>query len=460
MIRPPWKYRVKQADVQGNVLANYGIAYRHALYAFVRIEDDVAGRAWLGATADQVTTAERRPDAIKPDYAINVSVSCNGLRALGLPEPLLKTFPEDFRVGMRARAESLGDTGPNDPQHWEDEVWHTEPHVMVTLFALDQPALDQGRTACLSEERLGSDLAVQHEQPAGLLERPGTGEPMREHFGFADGFAQPTIKGNAGPYSRRGGGTAIRFGRWRDVAPGEFVLGYPAEDGTYADCPAPPLRPNGTYTVVRKLEQRVAAFRDYCRELSPGDPDREEWIAAGIVGRWRDGTPLMKSPNEADPELARDTGPESRVNDFRYKHDPVGETCPLGAHIRRANPRDSLGWQGRLTKRHRIIRRGMPYGRDPAQEECGLMFVCHQASISRQFEVIQGQWLNDGDAFWVGGERDLLTAGDVDEGMTLQGHPPVFLPRPKQPFVVTRGGGYFFTPGIRALRTIAAGAWE
>jgi hypothetical protein len=86
------------------------------------------------------------------------------------------------------------------------------------------------------------------------------------------------------------------------------------------------------------------------------------------------------------------------------------------------------------------------------------MFVCHQSSISRQFEVIQGQWLNDGDAFWLGSEPDLLTCGERGEGMTLQGRPPVFLPRP-EPLVVTRGGGYFFTPGIQALQTIAAGAW-
>ena len=259
MIRPPWKYRVKQADVQGNVLANYGIAYRHALYAFVRIEDDVAGRAWLGATADQVTTAERRPDAIKPDYAINVSVSCNGLRALGLPEPLLKTFPEDFRVGMRARAESLGDTGPNDPQHWEDEVWHTEPHVMVTLFALDQPALDQGRTACRRKK---------------YWLRSGC--PTRATGWAARAPRNRRADASALRLCRRFRGTDDQGQRWGELAQGRRNRDRSAAGATshpespcwatrprtnLRDRPATLLRPNGTYTVEGELEQRVVDFQ-------------------------------------------------------------------------------------------------------------------------------------------------------------------------------------------------------
>jgi deferrochelatase/peroxidase EfeB len=172
----------------------------------------------------------------------------------------------------------------------------------------------------------------------------------------------------------------------------------------------------------------------------------------------------MMSPDIPDDGLAADYGPGGRINDFRYKNDPDGLRCPLGAHVRRANPRDALGWQGRLTKRHRMIRRGMPYGRPPADParpdgvDRGLMFVCHQASIERQFEVVQGQWLNDGDGFWLGVEKDLLTLGGHGEGMTIAGRPPAFLRKPPH-FVTTRGGGYFFTPGINALRTISAGGW-
>jgi deferrochelatase/peroxidase EfeB len=132
--------------------------------------------------------------------------------------------------------------------------------------------------------------------------------------------------------------------------------------------------------------------------------------------------------------------------------------------VRRANPRDTFGWQGRLTKRHRIIRRSMPYGNppaDPAKSDGlprGLMFVCHQSSIERQFEVIQRRWMFDGDAFWLGGETDLLTMGAHAGGMTIPGRPPIFTQKPP-PFVLTKGGGYFFTPGIHTLKSIAVGAW-
>jgi Dyp-type peroxidase family len=244
-----------------------------------------------------------------------------------------------------------------------------------------------------------------------------------------------------------------------------------------------PLRKNGTFTVVRKLEQKVEAFNRYLRDASKGIHGGEEWVAARIVGRWRsDGSPLVKFPNAPKgPDSAEETrnggsssgSDKAPDNDFRYGQDPLGATCPLGAHIRRTNPRDAFGWEGRPTKRHRIIRRGMPYVQERAKPddhedqeaeqagesvERGLMFVCHQASIERQFEVIQHQWLNDGDAFWLGAEPDLLTSGSTGKGMTIHGEPPKFLPKP-EPFIVTKGGGYFFTPGIAALRNIAAAGW-
>jgi Dyp-type peroxidase family len=265
-------------------------------------------------------------------------------------------------------------------------------------------------------------------------------------------------------------------GRWKALAPGEFVLGYRAEDGTRESDPEPSLRRSGTYTVVRKLYQDVAQFNRYLQRHSRGLESREEWLAAQIVGRWRDGTPVELSPDAPRSPREKDFGEKGWVNDFRYKDDLDGVRCPLGAHVRRANPRDAFGWKtrwfrpdARQTKRHRIIRRAMPYGEPPENpahddgEDRGLIFVCHQANIERQFEVVQGQWLNDGDAFWLMDQRDLITSGREPEdpprtGMTIQRQPPVFLPEPR-PLVLNRGGGYFFTPGIRALRTIATASW-
>src|SRR5262249_33925694 len=156
---------------------------------------------------------------------------------------------------------------------------------------------------------------------------------------------------------------------------------------------------------------------------------------------WRDGTPLALSPDAPDPALADDP---ARINDFSFAGDDDGVRCPLGAHIRRANPRDAKGFfEGRLSNRHRIIRRGRSYGpplpadatADDGQER-GLVFVCFNTSIERQFETIQALWVDDGDPFGLGPDKDPLIGCPADgEGkITIQGRPPFFL-RPQPRFV-------------------------
>jgi len=284
-------------------------------------------------------------------------------------------------------------------------------------------------------------------------------------------------------------GTPMRFRRWNLVAPGEFVLGYPGEDGLLQPPPPGPLGSNGSYMVVRKLSQNVGAFYRYLDQAarsSPGMPPagdpsfecereaRRRVIAGKIVGRWPDGRSLVLSDDPLGVGLIDETRPK-RINKFRYhREDQDGAKCPLGAHVRRANPRDSMGFRGQLTRRHRIIRRSMPYGSPyqgplegeadgPADDggwadERGLMFVCFQASIKRQFEIVQGQWLGDGNSFWLDQSKDLLTLGG--DRMMLQGAPPRFIPPPQHPFVATRGGDYFFMPGLAALRALGSAYWR
>jgi Dyp-type peroxidase family len=245
-----------------------------------------------------------------------------------------------------------------------------------------------------------------------------------------------------------------RLWGWRQVRLGEFVLGHRDDDGVVAGRDLPLLR-NGTFMVWRKLEQDVALFRAWIREAAHGDPKEEEWLKAKIVGRWPNGDSLVRSPDGHDPGSGR--------NRFGYGRDLRGLRCPLGAHVRRAYPRDALGWRTERTKRHRLLRRGMAYGpelddrsMEPDGRERGLIFVCLNASIARQFELVQGHWLGDGDAFGLGGERDFLVATpDRASKMTLQGTPPRYLAPPQQ-FVSTRGGEYLFVPGMTALRALAA----
>jgi Dyp-type peroxidase family len=478
-----WRHRheVDQHDLQGNILCGYGNDFGYARYLFVTVGDERAGRAWLGKLADEVTDAFPWGDGYKPLSTLNVALTCRGLHSIGVPQGILDTFPKEFRQGMgtEERARFLGDTGESEPAGWEQGLKPEDPlDILVTLTARDPQVLARRAEALrVDMENTSAKLQVLLEQEAALLDHDHVDVAhQREHFGFADGFSQPAIRGNAGPQTRNGMGTPLRFGGWSEVAPGEFVLGYRGEDGLPPAAPVEPLGRSGSFMVVRKLEQHVERFNDYVREQADkqhveetaklkiggkaNNGDVHEWLAGQIVGRWKDGRSLVLSREPATVGAQADKNYSERINHFRYKPDGDGYGCPLGAHVRRANPRDGFGWQGRLTKRHRIIRRSMPYGRRDEVDR-GLMFICFQASIARQFEIIQGRWLNDGDAFWLGADTDFLTTAPAPR-MTVQieGGPPLLLDAPREPFVTTRGGGYFFAPGLAALRALASAYWR
>jgi Dyp-type peroxidase family len=443
---------VDLADIQGNVLRGY--TYPVAAYLFLRIDDADDARALMQRMLPQVATAEPW-NGHAPETAMHVALTYSGLEALGLPRAILDSFPDVFRGGMAARADRLGDRGPSAPEHWEPGLGTGEAHVLVTVYAIDNERLEHARRAL---KGVGADGAVTviHEQ------RAEASPDGRDHFGFFDGIAQPAVAGS-GVAPRPGDGQPDGRGRWRDVCAGEFLHGYQDEDGGLPAVPAPPFDRNGTFMVYRKLSMDVAAFRRFVEEQGRRYPGGPELLAAKIVGRWRDGTPLEASPDRPDASIAADA---TKINDFSYASDPRGFRCPAGAHIRRANPRDSIGFfDGRLTNRHRIIRRGRPYGpllppgvtEDDGQDR-GLVFVCFNADIWRQFETIQALWIDDGDPFGLGADKDFLIAEPDGNGgkMTIPGNPPFFL-KPQPRFVTCRGGEYLLRPSIAALRALADG---
>jgi Dyp-type peroxidase family len=294
----------------------------------------------------------------------------------------------------------------------------------------------------------------------------GTALPdNREHFGYADGFAQPDIEG-AGVPSLPGDGAPLRGDKWRPIRAGEFVLGYPDEEDVEPQAPTPAeLAVNGSFLVYRKLHQDVAAFRAQLAKAARLFPGGEQLLAAKILGRWRDGTPIDLSPDRPDPVIVADG---ERNNNFSYTSDADGMRCPVGAHVRRANPRDSVPFEGKLVNRHRIIRRGIPYGEPlPAGAEDdgrdrGVIFMCLQACIARQFEFIQSQWMNRGNAFTLGEDQDVLVGTQTGAGphkMTVPGNPPFFV-GPLQRVVTVRGGEYFFRPGHQRSRVPGLGRCE
>jgi Dyp-type peroxidase family len=224
---------------------------------------------------------------------------------------------------------------------------------------------------------------------------------------------------------------------------------------------------NGSYLVVRQLAQDVAGFSRYLDERSRGpdgtpSPEAREKLAAKMVGRWRSGAPVVRARDRDDPDLGVD-------NSFGYAAvDPHGHLCPLGAHIRRSNPRDALGSDParalELANRHRIMRRGRVYGpplddplhRDDGRER-GLLFMCINANIERQFEFVQHSWCNNPKFDDLYDEQDPILGAEQAGGrsFTLQGAPIRTRVRGMPAFVTVRGGGYFFLPGIRALRMLA-----
>ena len=237
---------------------------------------------------------------------------------------------------------------------------------------------------------------------------------------------------------------------------GEFILGYPDEDGYVASQPEPEiLRRNGSYAAYRRMEEHVGAFRDFLREHGQ-TPEEQELIAAKLMGRWRSGAPLVLAPEKDDPALGADP---QRNNDFGYKEsDPHGYAVPLGAHMRRMNPRDTAA----NMNRRRMIRRGATYGphlpedapEDGQDRGIAAFVIC--GSLIRQFEFAQNVWANDKNFHELANERDPII-GNQDGTLEFK--------IPKRPirkkitglpaFTSVRGGAYFFLPGLNALRYLA-----
>jgi Dyp-type peroxidase family len=359
-------------------------------------------------------------------------------------EASLATFPEEFRQGMVARAEMLGDTGANHPDNWVGGLASPNLHAIVILFAADEAQRERSVmehnkfiAQCKDVEVLSS-LDLQAVPPFIYA---------HDHFGYRDRLSQPVIEGS-GEVPTPGSGAPLK--------PGEFILGYPDEWGPPANLPQPEiLSRNGSFMAYRRLQEHVGKFRDFLRQHGQ-TPEEQELIAAKLMGRWRSGAPLVLSPDKDDPQLAADS---QRNNDFNYKEmDPQGYAVPLGSHARRMNPRDTAA----NMNRRRMIRRGATYGpylpedaaEDGAERGIAAFVIC--ASLIRQFEFAQNVWANDPNFHELGNERDPVI-GNQDGTFEFK--------IPKRPirkkitglpaFTTVKGGAYFFLPGIKALRYLA-----
>jgi len=431
-------------------IQHFLMARPHAMvarYEFLSFKDPAAGRAWLAGIIEKVGVAGAVRAASETESRwVTVAFTFNGLRALGLDEASLATFPDEFRQGMVARAEVLGDTGANHPGNWIDQTASPQLHAIVILFARDiaerercKQEHEQFVTQCGGVEVLSSlDLAA----------IPPL-DYAHDHFGYRDRLSLPAIEGLAGDEPTPGSGHALK--------PGEFFLGYPDENGPPNELPKPEiLSRNGSFVAYRRLEEHVGAFRDFLRQHGE-TPEEQELIAAKLMGRWRSGAPLVLAPEKDDPALGAD---RQRNNNFNYKQmDPHGYAAPLGSHIRRMNPRDTAA----NMNRRRMIRRGgtygpaLPEGAPDDGVERGIASFVGCASLIRQFEFAQNVWINDKNFHELGNERDPII-GNQDGTLEFK--------IPKRPirkkitglpsFTTVRGGAYFFLPSLKALRWLAA----
>ncbi|WP_040801735.1 Dyp-type peroxidase [Nocardia higoensis] len=415
-------------------------------YEFLSFDDPAGGRAWLAAMVDRVqSAADARATMESTEHWITLAFTWRGLRALGVPDEALATFPDEFREGMPARADILGDTGANHPTKWVGGLAGDDLHAIAILFTRTEA--EHLRCTTEHDELVARCPGVRVLSCLDLSATPPFGY-AHDHFGYRDRLSQPVIEGS-GDMPTPGSGAPLQ--------PGEFILGYPDEEGPPHGLPQPEiLSRNGSYLAYRRLREHVGAFRDYLREHAD-TAEGQELLAAKLMGRWRSGAPLVLAPDHDDPELGADP---LRNNDFGYQQmDPHGYAVPLGAHVRRLNPRDTAV----NMNRRRMIRRGATYGPalpegvpdDGADRGIAAFIIC--ASLIRQFEFAQNVWINDKTFHELGNEHDPICGAQDGTLQFTVPKRPIRKVIPRLPaFTTLTGGAYFFLPGIGALRYLAA----
>ena len=442
---------------------------------------------------------------------LNVAFSIGGLRRLTPDADSIRD--PSFRKGMALLSGSLGDPArlgeEGHPSRWiVGGTPETTPDVLLILGAADACQL-RDLAEGLRRSLMGvpaSGLSVVYDQEAFVLE----GE--KEHFGFRDGISQVGPRGRLSDlplhfltrrYIDPADPRALSHGKPGQplVWPGQFVFGYPTEQddeggpGPVADG-GPEWMRNGSFLVFRRLRQDVAAFRAFLREQTAElvrnaafAEMTEARLAALLVGRWPSGAPLLRSLERDDPAMVDDS---FALNHFQFNApaDPVavlteagaaprlvpgapadvlGHLCPRFAHIRKVNPRDLPTDQGGAfdqTLTFQVLRRGIPWGdpfpqeegeADPADGQRGLLFLCYQTSIRRQFEVLNSKWMNRRNGPQDGGHDLLVGQNHAGREGLLRTPEGEALLKTMADWVIPTGGGYFFAPSIRAFRSLVTG---
>jgi Dyp-type peroxidase family len=469
-------YKPLMERLQANVLKSHG--RDESRHVFLKFTGPAAAvRTWLREKiAPRVLSArlqhEQARDKVDGGLVMLFYLSAEGYRYLGFDPDKLKS--KVFRKGMKNQDSSffkdLFDTENRDPKvaTWEPG-FRESVHAMVALS--DDQKQDQTRllneVSLLKTQIAGIAQVLQVDEGRALrrIARNGTAlaspEPI-EHFGYFDGISQPLFgKDDIQKYYDEGKGTKGAE-HWDPGASLDLVL---EKDPFVPDPDA-----FGSYFVYRKLYQNVGEFHAREAECGAATGLGEELAGAMAVGRFEDGTPVV------DTNVAG----QKYDNDFMFEsQDPEGFRCPAHSHIRKVNPRGTTPSTNlEKERRHRIVRRGIPYGK-PMPDLCGpdepsdpnpaadrgLLFMCFQANIEKQFEFIQRTWVDNpnfpdsvlrpfedktGDDPLIGQARNKKqrwpkTYGEESAGRTKFNF---------EAAVTLKGGEYFFAPSKPFLASL------
>lgn len=491
-------------EIQGNILPGFGTMHQALLG--LRITDAAGGtthaRRWLRELCPLITTLRqlhtvretRRAVAkatgvrpVRPEVLLNAALSAPALPLLGLPADNL---PPLYMHGM-ALADLQDESDANGrPAGWKfGATAQTTPHVMLIVGADEFEALRVAVDCLKASTGSGSGFEVIYEDEGKRLPQD------REHFGFRDGLSQPGVRGRLDDHpesfvTRRTfestNPLARRFSRPGEplLWPGQFLFGYQAHLDDDDETPGLEAKPpqkwmrNGSFLVVRRLRQDVAALRAFAQSQAHsvsaqlGRTVSSDEIEAWLVGRWPDGEPLVRSPTAPAPGQV---AIEQSLNHFDYAAavpdatvldeeqririssapgDLDAERCPHFAHIRKVNLRDAPNDQGRPGLHFRLLRRGIPYGPPWTHAEVdavdrGLLFLAYLRDLE-SFMTLSATWMNSASAP-EGHGHDLLVGqqrtGRVGVRFPLAPSPATLeAPPATQQWIRATGGGFFFAP--------------
>jgi len=481
------KSTLNLSDIQGFILRGYRMPMvRHFL---LTVGAPATARKMLGrlvsgdeSDAPQITTAEDwhvgfapgpgdNPDEAprrKPDYCLNVGITWPGMVALELkdrvPTLAFKSFGA-FTVGAAERAKLVGDIGPSAPRNWVGEFGKRSDHVLVTLHAISPEGMSgySDRLSALFAEGGAFREIWRTDGMAWIEKKDGKSEfCSKVPFGYTDGISMTTVRGGPEHYPPD---------HQQPCEPWLFVLQDEAEN--YFVPEPRELGLNGSFAVFKMIMTDVVGFENFLQ--SQKDKIDPELLAAKICGRWRNGVPLALSPETDSPAGGISL---EQLNNYEYVNadgsgDPKGFRCPVGAHMRRINPRGQpvtgQGQPGGSNNTHRLIRRGMPYGPtyDPKQPydgiERGLLGYFINSSIENQYEFVLGHWVNDSE--FAGAVRlnpkskdPMIGTQDPAESIFVipqaSGAPPIKVTG-FSTFVTTKAAAYCFLPSVTAIKFIA-----